>query len=353
MTGAFPHGRRARVVAFYLPQFHPIPENDAWWGRGFTEWTNVVRARPAFAGHQQPRLPGHLGFYDLRLPETRAAQADLARAHGVEALCYWHYWFGGRRLLERPFDEVLQSGEPDLPFCLAWANEPWSRRWLGEERDVLMPQRYSAADDVAHARWLVRAFLDPRHLRVDGRPVFLVYRPDDLPEPQRTVDTIKAEAQRHGAGEPYLIGICSFSEVDQRKRGFDATLDWEPRLDVAGDPRASGLKVVDYEDARRRMAPAHSHPSYRTIMVGWDNTARRGTDATIFTGCTPERFEAGLHDLVEAVQAAPPEERLVFVNAWNEWAEGNHLEPGGEHGLGHLEALRRVVVEPASDGRPP
>src|ERR671925_1451295 len=162
----------ARLIAFYLPQFHPVPENDEWWGSGFTEWANVARARPAFRGHYQPHLPGELGFYDLRLPEVRAAQAELAASHGIEGFCWWHYWFEGRRLLGRPFDDVLASGEPSFPFCLAWANESWSRRWLGEERDILQEQTYSPRDDAQHARWLTRAFADQRYVRVEGRPLY-------------------------------------------------------------------------------------------------------------------------------------------------------------------------------------
>src|SRR5258706_12364194 len=154
----------ARLIAFYLPQFHPIPENDKWWGQGFTEWTNVAQARPLFPGHYQPQMPADLGFYDLRLPETRIAQAELARKYGIEGFCYWHYWFEGNRLLERPFQEVLASGEPDFPFCLAWANETWSRRWLGEERDILQEQTYSTDDEVQHARWLSAAFADSRYI---------------------------------------------------------------------------------------------------------------------------------------------------------------------------------------------
>ena len=232
-------GRRARVLAFYLPQFHPIAENDAWWGTGFTEWTNVVKARPTFPGHCQPLLPADLGFYDLRVPETRAAQAAAGpsptgsrrSATGTTGSA------AGACSSVRSTRSCVPANRR-LPFCLAWANEPWSRRWLGEDRDVLMPQAYSAADDVAHARWLARVFADPRNLRIDGRPVFLVYRPEDLPEPHRTVDTIKLEADRLGVPEPFVIGISAHGESDQRARGFDATLDWEPKLGVAGDPRA-------------------------------------------------------------------------------------------------------------------
>ena len=161
-----------RAIAFYLPQFHPIPENDAWWGKGFTEWTNVAKARPLFRGHYQPHLPADLGFYDLRLPETREAQAELAREHGISGFCYYHYWFHGRRLLERPFQEVLESGRPKFPFCLCWANEPWSRRWLGEEQDILIAQTYSREDDEAHSEYLSSVFSDERYITVGNRPVF-------------------------------------------------------------------------------------------------------------------------------------------------------------------------------------
>src|SRR5215475_4957626 len=175
-----------RLVAFYLPQYHPIPENDEWWGTGFTEWTNVVSAKPVFAGHYQPHLPADLGFYDLRLPEVRQAQADLARNHGIHGFCYYHYWFQGRRLLRRPFDEVLRSGQPDFPFCLCWANENWTRVWDGSDKKLLIEQTYSADDDLAHIRWLAPAFRDPRHIRVEGKPLFLVYRARKLPDPLRT-----------------------------------------------------------------------------------------------------------------------------------------------------------------------
>ncbi len=358
---------KARLIANYLPQFHPTPENDAWWGRGFTEWTNVIRSKPLFRGHRQPRLPTELGFYDLRVPDTRWAQAELARAHGIEAFCYWHYWFEGKRLLERPFAEVLASGEPDFPFCLAWANESWSRRWLGEERDVLMKQGYSAQDDRNHARWCMPAFADPRCLRYQGRPVFAIYRPFDLPEPERTMVTFRDEAHRHGLPNPYLIGcdahqltyegICEF--------GFDHTWNFEPALgcmpyicnekNQPDDRRrwgrllhnlrlgvASGwIKIYDYPTGRNLMWESYKpFPTIPTVMAGWDNSPRRGKNGIVFLNDTPANFKAELVRTIASVLDKPFEERLIFLNAWNEWAEGNYLEPDELYGRGKLEAVR-------------
>lgn len=336
--------RRARLVAFYLPQFHPIPENDAWWGKGFTEWTNVSKSVPLFPGHEQPQVPADLGYYDLRLPETRRDQADLAREYGIEAFCYWHYWFDGERLLERPFDEVLRSGEPDFPFCLAWANETWSRRWLGEEKEILRKQTYSPGDAERHARWLVGAFRDRRYLRVGGRPVFLVYRPADLPDGDAFARTLRSVCRDAGLPPPYLLGVSSHAVVDHRPRGFDGNVEFEPQLGVLPDPLGDGLKVHDYAESRRKMTHGKGDwPSHPCIMVSWDNTPRRGANGIVFTGATPAAFEQGLRETVERVQHLPSEERLVFVNAWNEWAEGNHLEPCLRHGRGYLEATLRAV----------
>jgi hypothetical protein len=357
--------RRARLVALYLPQFHPTPENDEWWGTGFTEWRNVAKARPLFRGHPQPRLPGRLGFYDLRLPDTRAEQAELAHHYGVEAFCYWHYWFDGRQLLNRPFDEVLRSGEPDLPFCLAWANEPWTRTWLGQG-EALVEQTYSPADDLAHARWLVEAWGDPRWLRVDGRPVFVVYCPHALPDARRTADTLRSEAVRVGLPDPLLLGMNAKNKwVDSRDLGFDGTVDFRPQLsdlpfyDLARptkgkvrrnlrlgvrDPR---LRVYSADEALALMDRRRSklsHPIIPCVFAGWDNTPRRGRNATIVVGYTAEKFAASLESAVALVAAKPPAERLVFVNAWNEWAEGNVLEPDVTEGVARLDAMLSVVA---------
>lgn len=355
--------KRARLVAFYLPQFHPAPENDAWWGEGFTEWTNVAKAKPLFLGHYQPHIPANLGFCDLRLDETRAAQSDLARRHLIEGFCYWHYWFNGKRLLSRPFDEVLTSGRPDFPFCLCWANETWSRRWLGEDKDILMKQTYSLDDDVSHARWLTEVFADPRYIRLQGRPLFLIYRPTDLPLPQRTTDIFREQCLRVGVAEPYLVGVNAHApDVDCRSIGFDETLNFEPQLGVLpthvydgaslsrflrnirlGVPSAR-LKVYDCELARHLMAKRMRTdiPLIPCVFVGWDNSPRRGTNGIIMVNANPQDFALSLSKAVLSVRDRPYDERLVFINAWNEWAEGNHLEPDLRYGLAYLEAVRRA-----------
>src|SRR5687767_12736569 len=301
--------RSARVIAYYLPQFHPIPENDKWWGPGFTEWRNVTMAKPLFRGHYQPHLPADLGFYDLRLAETREQQAALARAHGIEGFCYWHYWFNGRRLLDRPLSEVLTTGHPDFPFCLGWANESWTRRWTGEETEVLLQQTYSAEDDLSHARWLAGVFADPRYIRVDGRPLFVLYRPPALPDARRTTDLFRSECIRLGIPEPFIVGRDTHSPgVDMTTFGCDVSESSSPNLPVL--PHAfvdtpvndsirnlrlgvwsSRLKVFKYEAACQLME--HQRPAHRHVpgfFVGWDNTPRRGHKAIILVDATPEAF---------------------------------------------------------------
>lgn len=336
---------RVRLLAFYLPQFYPIPENDRWWGKGFTEWTNVARARPLFEGHYQPHLPANLGFYDTRVAEVRQAQAELARKYSIEGFCYWHYWFHGKRLLGRPIDEVLSSGQPDFPFCLSWANETWSRRWhgTGDEAEVLQVQEYSKEDDLNHIRWLMHAFSDPRYIRVKGRPLFLIYRPLDLPDVKSTADRFRDECRRNGLPEPYLVGLNSHAIRDFRGLGLDGTLNFEPQFGALPGPTDPGLKIYDYPHARRRMmSRIHSFPTYPCIFVSWDNTPRRGENGIVFQNATPDNFYSGLEQIIQSVAAKPFDERVVFINAWNEWAEGNHLEPDQKHGLRYLEAVRRV-----------
>jgi lipopolysaccharide biosynthesis protein len=351
-----------RFVAFYLPQFHPIAENDRWWGTGFTDWRPVARATPLFPGHLQPQIPADLGFYDLRLPESRIAQAELASSFGIDAFCYWHYWFEGKRLLQRPFEEVLRSGEPDFPFCLAWANEPWSRTWLGRQQDVLMQQTYSEADDRQHAAWLVKAFADARYLRIDERPVFLVYSPGDHPRLQSFAATLRQSVVAAGLKDPFMIGVNSHSAKDWRPFGFDANLKFEPQLgalpgalDDALGPEFfkernkrlglddCGLRLYDYEEARTLMKQYPSpRPAIPCVLVGFDNSPRRGTKGVILINNSPAAFGRALRDTIESAATGARASELIFINAWNEWAEGNHLEPDLLGGHDHLEAVRAV-----------
>ena len=349
-------GRRAvRSVAFYLPQYHPTAENDAWWGAGFTDWINVVRAAPRFRGHYQPHLPADLGFYDLRSPETREAQAELARSHGVDGFCYYHYWFNGRPLLERPFNEVLASGKPDFPFLLCWANENWTRVWDGGSRQVLIEQRYSEVDDRAHIRSLLPAFGDRRYITVDGRPVFLVYRAGALPDPSRTTEVWRQEAAAAGLRGLYLCRVDTDGDdrADPRRTGFDAAVEFQPDTSLAtrriGRNRVGGALtargharnfVMDYADlvTQAMQRPPAEYVRFPCVMTAWDNSARRHEGAWIFHGSTPDSYGSWLRTALDRFEPPTPEENLVFTNAWNEWAEGNHLEPDQRWGRGYLEA---------------
>lgn len=343
-----------RLIAFYLPQYHPIPENDQWWGKGFTEWTNVTRARPNFVGHEQPHLPADLGFYDLRLAETRQAQAELAHRYGIYGFCYYFYWFSGKRLLHRPLDEVLDSGEPDFPFCICWANESWSRRWDGRDTDILMAQEHSAADDLALIQYLESVLKDRRYIRIHGRPLILVYRIELLDDAARTADTWRQYCRDVGIGEIFLASVQSFGTTeDPRERGFDAAVEFPPHgIAVSREPRPKldnpdfVGQIYDYVATAERFMqrPLPGYPLFRAAMPGWDNTARRQDASNIFLGSSPEAYERWLRHVVEQSRwLNPPGERIVFVNAWNEWAEGNHLEPDQRYGHAYLRATRRAL----------
>ena len=352
--------RDVRLIAFYLPQFHPIPENDEWWGEGFTEWRNVVQAQPLFPGHDQPQLPADLGYYDLRAAETRAEQARLARQYGVFGFCYYHYWFSGKRLLERPFSDVLASGEPDFPFCLCWANEPWSRQWDGRPHDVLQPQTYSEEDDVAHIHSLIPALSDPRAIKVGGKPLFLVYQGRALPDPARTIETWRREVESAGLPGIHLVAVESGWDAgwDATQVGFDAKVLFQPqfsilrttpRIDIEGKPE---LHVFDYKKAWPALANPEpvAYRRYDTVFPAWDNTARKGDCGWVVHNSTPAAYEEWLRTTVERAGKLPKGERIVFLNAWNEWAEGAHLEPDRTDGRAYLEATRRAVVSSSVKG---
>jgi lipopolysaccharide biosynthesis protein len=352
----------SKLIAFYLPQYHPIPENDAWWGTGFTEWTNVAKGRPLFKGHYQPRLPADLGFYDLRLPETRVAQAELAREYGIHGFCYYHYWFHSRRILERPFNEVLSSGMPDFPFCLCWANENWTRSWDGGVDKILLRQEYDNDDDLAHIRSLLPALGDPRYIRVLGRPLLLIYRTEMLPNPKRTSELWRSEALKAGVGDLYLVSVESFmSGIVPDSIGFDATVEFAPDWRNMGK---SGYKqliknifyrlaepekgvhrqfIVDYDNfveaMLRKKTPLYKH--FRCVCPSFDNSPRRKYGAAILCNSTPEKYCEWLSTIIKWTQNTHNKhEQLVFINAWNEWGEGNYLEPDQRWGRSYLEQTK-------------
>ncbi len=348
-----PHDVRA--IAFFLPQFHPIPENDQWWGAGFTEWTNVARATPNFSGHDQPRIPGELGAYDLRDPEVRARQAELAGEYGLSGFCYYYYWFGGKRLLERPIEDLRASGRPGFPYCLCWANENWTRRWDGADQEILIAHDPSPENDARLIRDLLPHFRDPRYIRVDGKPLFIVYRIGVLPDPKATVASWRAICAGEGIGDIYLCAAQTYDTQDPTCHGFDALVEFPPhgvrtpavneRVELV-NPRFRGT-IVDYRqyvlDALERPAPGCRW--HRTVMPGWDNAARRQDDALTFIHATPEIYEHWLRETVaRTMRDDPPGERLVFINAWNEWAEAAYLEPDRRYQRQFLHATRRALL---------
>lgn len=337
------------TVAFYLPQFAPSPENDKWWGTGFTEWTLVARARPLFHGHRQPRLPGELGFYDLRVPAVRQTQAQLARSHDIDAFCYYHYWSLGRRLLGRVLDDVLRSGQPDFPFCLSWANHPWSRRWDGSTDQLLFDQRYSPSDDVMHSRWLAEVFAAPRYLHHEGRPVFLVHWAHHHPVIGRFIEALRQACAGSGGPDPYVLRVESADEmagVDPTADGFDGSVQWHPRGELLGRLRlgdadaedvreaAAANVLVDYSDyvSAATSDPRPVYPHHQVVFPSWDNSPRRSQGHAAIVQGSPSEYGRWLE------WATQNSAGLLFVNAWNEWSEGAVLEPDADIGRAYLQA---------------
>jgi len=332
------------MIAFYLPQFHPIPENDAWWGKGFTEWTNTAKAVPLFRGHYQPHIPADLGFYDLRVPETRAAQAALARQYGIEGFCYYHYWFGGgRRLLQRPFDEVLASGQPDFPFCLCWANTSWTGYWYGTDR-MLMEQTYTGEDDAhAHFTWLLRAFQDKRYIRVDGRPLLIIFSYAGLLTNAPGLCALWRQwAEQTGLPGLYVLIVRHLMDsFDPHPAGFDGAIDM--RMPISRDPGQAfdHRGVAKFEVVERQAGVVH----FPCIGPTWDNTPRLGNRGQIYVNSSPELFRETARRAVKVLADRSPEHQLLFLKAWNEWAEGNHLEPDLRYGHAWLNALQQGVTD--------
>ncbi|MDR0305575.1 MAG: glycoside hydrolase family 99-like domain-containing protein [Chitinispirillales bacterium] len=342
-----------RALAVVLPQFHPIPENDEWWGKGFTEWTNVAKAKPRFKGHYQPHVPADLGFYDLRLEESRIAQAELAKKYGIYGFCYYHYWLHGKQLLERPVSEIAASGKPDFPFCLCWANETWNKNWNLQKNKVLLEQKYSKPDHFEHINYLLNIFKDKRYIKVDGKPLFIVYRLFDIPDAKYMVNIWNTEAKKAG----FENGIYFLATTGQRfydnpeEYGFDGVWDFLPYIfspqTVSKTLNLSKDRVSLYSDIVKRALdtyPVHRpFKKYPGVCPGWDNTPRRAKEAFIVHDSTPDLYEQWLKHVCEKFEPYSKEENFVFINAMNEWAEGNHLEPDLKWGLKYLEATKRVL----------
>jgi glycosyltransferase involved in cell wall biosynthesis len=350
-----------RLIAFYLPQFHPIPENDEWWGKGFTEWTNVRPARPNFRGHYQPHVPLDLGYYDLLDGKTQKRQVELAKQYGIGGFCFYMYWFGGKRLLEKPLDNYVADRSLDLPFCVCWANENWCRRWDGLEQELLMSQKHSPEDDIAFISCAAHYLEDPRYIRIHGRPLLIIYRPSLFPNIVETANRWREWCRANGIGEIHLAYTQSFEAADPATYGFDSAIEFPPNN--ASPPKLSdqvkplrdnfAATVYDWRYYAKR-SEAYVEPPYRlfrSVCPSWDNTARRKEKGTVFLHSSPPEYQVWLENAIHHTQAhrSDPEEHLVFVNAWNEWAEGAHLEPDERYGYAWLTASRFALANTSNE----
>lgn len=350
-----PSNTGLRCIAFYLPQFHPIPENDQWWGKGFTEWTNVSKAYSEFKGHVQPQRPGELGFYDLRSDEIQRRQSELATMHGIHGFCYYFYWFDGHTLLESPLKARLADLTNRHPFCLCWANENWTRRWDGHDQHVLMSQVHTPEDDLKFIAHIADYLRDERYIRVNGKPLLVVYRPALLPDPAATAQRWREYCRQHGIGELYLVNVQSLDRMDPRHIGFDAAIDFAPNNRIPVDittqvqPFRSnyGGKVFDYRAMVRESYRIEDtpHTVFQSCCPSWDNTPRRQNTATVFHHSSPAAYQEWLENICEhTLRRLNQDEQLVFINAWNEWGEGAMLEPSQRQGYAYLNATAKALA---------
>lgn len=367
-----------KVICFYLPQYHPTQENNQWWGTGFTEWTNVSRATPRFKGHYQPQLPADLGFYDLRLEETRIAQALLASSYGVSGFCYYHYWFAGKLMLERPLVEMLESGKPEFPFCLCWANEKWIRSWDNETQEILIEQKYDSAEHMQHIEWLLPFLKDTRYINIRGMPVLLIYRAEEIPDLASKLVIWREYAAAHGLPGLYMCAVNNYKNTKSVQEliglGFNAVVDFQPNardfpVRKTGNfirfilPRVANKIISTFKLNLAKMSVTDSFSYARivdnlakktkstatvfpTAFPSWDNSPRKKVNATVLQNEDPVLFRAMLETARDQVATHPAEEQIVFINAWNEWAEGCHLEPDLKHGHAFLRTVKSVFSRP-------
>ena len=381
---------KARVIAFYLPQFHPIPENDKWWGKGFTEWTNVARAKPLFRGHYQPRIPADLGFYDLRVPEVREQQAQMAREAGIEGFCYWHYWFShDKKLLERPFQEVLYSGKPDFPFCLGWANHSWTNKsWEAGTRKqkemTLMEMVYNEDEYRKHFYDVLPAFKDERYITVDGKPLFYIWSALGIPNPSEFIQLWQKLAQENGLKGVYFVGLefslreneKSMKNAFTKKIPNNAATRYQNLLNLGYDAvnsrgyfraemycrhpleiiwrsicmrlfKHTPISVCDQRKINRWLYTEEDKQEnvYPSLMPNWDRSPRSGRKARIYTNSTPEVFGEQIDQVLDLLKDKTPEHRIVFLMSWNEWAEGNYIEPDMKYGHEYLNILKEKLLK--------
>jgi lipopolysaccharide biosynthesis protein len=356
-----------KIIAFHLPQFHSIPENDQWWGEGFTEWTNVKKARPLYRGHYQPRVPAQRNYYDLLDPDVQDWQANLAREHGIHGFCYYHYWFNGKQLLERPVEQMVERGQPDFPFCLAWANETWTRAWDGGEKQILMPQTYGGPESWRHhIQYLIRIFKDPRYIKVDEDPMLLIYRSSSIREMQPMLELWNAEIRKAGFRKLHLVSMATAFAYDPRVHLFSAYSEFEPNYTISRLSRGilkRERRLKRWTEAYRRIfrhamlakdsydykciwqrigersVPPHHYPGG---FADWDNSPRRGFDhSMVIRNFDKQTFASGMAMQITKARNAGAE--FLFFNAWNEWGEGTYLEPDEKRGLFFLECIRDIL----------
>ncbi|KXH83006.1 glycosyltransferase WbsX family protein [Chryseobacterium kwangjuense] len=353
---------KSRTIAFYLPQFYPIPENDEWWEKGFTEWTNVTKAKPLFPGHHQPNLPSELGFYDLRVPEVREDQAKLAKDHGIEGFCYWHYWFGnGKRILEKVFKEVVESKKPDFPFCVAWANETWKGVWHGLDNQILAEQTYPGVEDyTAHFYELLPAFKDSRYIRVNNKPLFVIYKAFDIPDVKAFLDLWTQLAKENGLEGIYFVGhLFDFRRYQEMlDLGLDAvnvvrmnevqrqlpkpSLTLKEKLEYKLKKYATDIPRYEYKDAIKVLLGEESRNKdvSPTLFPNWDHSPRSKGKTLVLHDSNPALFREHVKYALDLVKDKPEEERIIFIKSWNEWAEGNYMEPDRRYGRQYLEVFK-------------
>ena len=366
---------KIKPIAIYLPQYHPIPENDAWWGKGFTEWTNVTKSKPRYEGHYQPHLPADLGFYDLRLEEARMAQEQMAKNYGIHGFCYYHYWFNGKRMLHEPLDRKIQNPKEDLPFMMCWANENWTKTWDGADHQVLLKQEYSFDDDFAHIHHLISYFKDSRYIKVNGKPIFIIYRPRLFPDIKKTIAIWREEIKKAGFPGIYIGFSQNFEHsFGPSEKGFDFGFQFQPNfanlpngipysitkikrlkhkfkvilgyriIKKLGIPLERFNYYFDYFNySKIQMQIGFKQDVYPGITPMWDNSARRKESPFILHNSTPEKYKNWLRYIKENYPWEAVPENFLFINAWNEWAEGNHLESCQKWGTAYLEATKEVL----------